>query len=110
MPAAIPSIHIEATANVEDGAKLGLGTRVWHQAQIRADVVVGDHCVIGKGVYLGLGTRLGRNCKVQNYACLNGAQIEDGVLIAPHVTLIEDSTPRARTVDGERQMPQDWQA
>ena len=39
------------TAEVSSEAKIGKGTRIWHHAQIREGVIIGENCHISKGVY-----------------------------------------------------------
>src|SRR5690606_23964757 len=51
--------------------------------------------------YIGTGVRMGRNCKVQNYALVyEPAVLEDGVFIGPAVVLTNDTFPRAVNPDG----------
>lgn len=103
-------VFIEASATVADTATVGAGTKVWHQAQIGDGVRVGADCVLGKGVYLGAGAVLGDRVKVQNGCGVFGATVEDDVLLAPGVYLLEDPTPRATRPDGLPQGPADWRA
>ena len=62
------SVRIEPTADVADNARLGAGTSVWHLAQVREEAVLGTNCVVGRGAYVGVGVRIGDNCKLQNHA------------------------------------------
>ena len=39
---------IHETAIVEDGAKIGEGTRIWHHAHVRSGSDIGSGCNIGK--------------------------------------------------------------
>lgn len=100
---------IQPTADVDPRAHLGASVRVWHQAQIREDAVVGDGCQIGRGAYIGPGVELGRNCKVQNHALVyEPARLADGVFIGPAVVLTNDEFPRATTPDGSLKGTDDW--
>jgi acetyltransferase-like isoleucine patch superfamily enzyme len=88
---------------------LGQGTSVWHQAQIREGAWVGEHCVIGKGVYVDTAVIIGHHAKIQNYACLyHGVTLEDGVFIGPHVAFTNDLRPRAINPDGSLKAADDW--
>jgi acyl-[acyl carrier protein]--UDP-N-acetylglucosamine O-acyltransferase len=72
-------VRIAASADVDQGAKIGAGTAVWHLAQVREDAVLGRDCVIGRGAYIGTGVRLGDDVKVQNYALVyEPAEVGDG--------------------------------
>lgn len=100
---------IQPTADIDPRAHLGESVRVWHQAQIREDAVVGDGCQIGRGAYIGPGVELGRNCKVQNHALVyEPARLADGVFIGPAVVLTNDEFPRATTPDGSLKGADDW--
>ena len=89
-------VHIHPTAEVSDKARIGAGTRVWHQAQIREDAEIGEKCVISKGVYVDFGVKIGSNVKLQNGANLyHGLTIEDDVFIGPGATFTNDLFPRA---------------
>lgn len=102
---------IAATADVDDRAVIGDGTRVWHLAQVREDAVVGTTCIVGRGAYLGPGVRVGDNCKIQNHALVyEPAVLEDGVFIGPAVVLTNDVYPRAVNPDGSLKSADDWHA
>lgn len=102
-----PFVH--PTASVEDGATLGEGTSVWHQAQVRRGASVGAECIVGKGVYIGAGVTVGNRVKIQNYALVfEGATVEDGVFIGPAAILANDRFPRAVAPDGRLKSAEDW--
>ena len=95
--------------DVDPGAAIGQGTKVWHYAQIREGAVLGRDCVIGRGAYVGPGVRIGDHCKIQNYALVyDPAIIEDGVFIGPAVVLTNDRYPRAVSPDGALRGADDW--
>jgi UDP-2-acetamido-3-amino-2,3-dideoxy-glucuronate N-acetyltransferase len=89
-------VFIHQTADVSDGAVIGRGTRIWHQAQVMDGATLGENCNIGKGVFVAAGAKIGSNVKVQNYVSIyNGVTIEDDVLLGPHMTFTNDLYPRA---------------
>ncbi|MDQ0663735.1 UDP-2-acetamido-3-amino-2,3-dideoxy-glucuronate N-acetyltransferase [Arthrobacter ulcerisalmonis] len=97
------------SADVDPGAHVGVGSRIWHLAQIREAARLGENCVIGRGAYIGPGVVLGENCKVQNYALVyEPAVLEAGVFIGPAVVLTNDIFPRAVTPEGTLKMEDDW--
>jgi acetyltransferase-like isoleucine patch superfamily enzyme len=98
------------TAEVSGEARVGQGTVIWHQAQVREGARIGASCRIGKGAYIGAGVVLGENCKVQNYACIyRGAILGDGVFVGPHAILVNDRVPRAINEDGTLKSDSDWE-
>jgi acetyltransferase-like isoleucine patch superfamily enzyme len=100
---------IQDSADVDERAVIGPGTRIWHLAQVREDAVVGSDCVIGRGAYIGPGVRLGDRCKVQNHALVyEPAEVADGVFIGPAVVFTNDEYPRAVTPDGKLKSEADW--
>jgi len=89
---------------------IGAGTRIWHQAQVREGVHIGEHCIVGKGVYIDLGVQVGSNVKIQNSALLyHGLTVEDGVFIGPGACMTNDTYPRAITPDGRLKADADWE-
>src|SRR5438445_376827 len=101
--------HVHPTADVAADAKIGSGTRVWNQAQIREGAVIGSECVVGKGAYVDQGVRIGDRCKLQNgVSVYHGFELEDGVFLGPGVMLLNDQLPRAITPDGSLKSDADW--
>src|ERR1700744_1043144 len=109
--AAAGAFRPEATADVDERADIGAGTRVWHLAQVREDARIGRGCIIGRGAYVGPGVILGDNVKLQNYALVyEPAQLEDAVFIGPAAVLTNDTYPRSVGVTGKLKRPADWHA
>lgn len=88
------------TADVEDGAVIGEGTKVWHQAQIRTGARVGRNCVLGKNVFVDAGVVIGDGCKVQNNVSVYaGVTLADDVFVGPSAVFTNDLRPRANSTD-----------
>ena len=101
----------EASADVDERANLGPGTRVWHLAQIREHAQLGQGCVVGRGVYVGPGVVIGDNVKLQNYALVyEPARLENAVFVGPAAVLTNDRYPRATDVAGRLKRSADWDA
>lgn len=104
------SFDVAPGADVDSRATIGGGSKVWHLAQVREDVVMGTNCIIGRGAYIGTGVQMGDNCKVQNYALVyEPAVLADGVFIGPAVVLTNDTYPRAINSDGTLKSAHDWE-
>lgn len=102
-------VRIHPTSDVSPKATIGEGTSIWHQAQVRENVHLGQNCIIGKGVYVDFDVYLGDNVKVQNYVSIyHGVTIENGVFVGPHVCFTNDMRPRAINPDGSLKSADDW--
>ena len=103
------AVFIHPTADVSARARLADGVRVWNQAQVREDAVVGEGTLIGKDSYLDAGVHVGARCKIQNGVYLyHGVTVEDGVFLGPRATTTNDLTPRAIFPDGRQRGPSDF--
>jgi UDP-2-acetamido-3-amino-2,3-dideoxy-glucuronate N-acetyltransferase len=108
---AVRPVHVELTADVDSRATLGLGTAVWHLAQIREHAVVGAGCIVGRGAYVGPAVIIGNNVKLQNYSLIyEPARLEDDVFIGPAAVLTNDLYPRSVGVNGRIKRSDDWNA
>ncbi|MBB2940411.1 acetyltransferase-like isoleucine patch superfamily enzyme [Actinoplanes lutulentus] len=104
-------VTVAPTADVDDRAEIGAGTRVWHLAQIREDATLGSNCNVGRGAYVGPGVTIGDNAKLQNHALVyEPARLGDGVFVGPAAVLTNDEYPRAVTPDGVLKTGDDWHA
>jgi len=103
-------VQIHPTAEVSSLARIGEGTKIWHQAQVREGAQIGRFCIIGKGVYIDFDAVIGDQVKIQNGASIyHGVTIEDGVFIGPHACLTNDKLPRAITPEGQLKRDADWE-
>lgn len=104
------AIRVVDSADVAADAVIGDGSSVWHLAQVREGVRMGENCVVGRGAYIGTGVTMGNGCKVQNYALVyEPAVLEDGVFVGPSVVFTNDHFPRAINVDGSPKSAHDWE-
>jgi UDP-2-acetamido-3-amino-2,3-dideoxy-glucuronate N-acetyltransferase len=102
---------VAATADIDESAVIGLGTRIWHLAQVREDATLGSGCIVGRGAYVGPGVVIGDNVKIQNYALVyEPARLDDGVFIGPAAVLTNDMFPRSADVSGKLKRADDWHA
>jgi acetyltransferase-like isoleucine patch superfamily enzyme len=105
------NVRIAESADVDPTATVGDGSSIWHLAQIRDGVSIGQECIVGRGAYVGSGVRIGDRCKIQNYALVyEPATLEDGVFVGPAVVFTNDTFPRAVNPDGSLKSAADWQA
>jgi acetyltransferase-like isoleucine patch superfamily enzyme len=89
--------HIHPNALVEEGVKLGRGTRVWAFVHILPGARLGEECNICDHVFIEgnviIGNRVTIKCGVQVW---DGLRIEDDVFIGPNATFTNDPFPRSK--------------
>jgi UDP-2-acetamido-3-amino-2,3-dideoxy-glucuronate N-acetyltransferase len=85
-----------STAVIDEGCKIGTGTRIWHFSHIMSNSIVGEHCNIGQNVVISPGVVLGRNVKVQNNVSIyTGVVCEDDVFLGPSMVFTNILNPRS---------------
>jgi acetyltransferase-like isoleucine patch superfamily enzyme len=100
---------IHPSADVEDGANIGEGSKIWHLCHVRRGATLGPDCVLGRGVFVDAGVQIGRAVKIQNYVSVfHGVTIDDGVFVGPHVCFTNDMRPRAVNPDMSLKAADDW--
>lgn len=84
------------TACIDEGARIGGGTRIWHFSHVRGGAVIGAGCNIGQNVYIDQGAILGDNVKVQNNVSIyDGVVLEDDVFCGPSMVFTNVINPRS---------------
>lgn len=95
-----PSVFIHPSAEVEDGAAVGPGTKIWHVAHVRSSARIGAGCNIGRNVYVDAGVVIGDQVKIQNNVSVYvGVTIDDEVFVGPSAVFTNDLNPRAQNPD-----------
>jgi len=90
------------SAYVDDGCRIGRGTKVWHFCHIMKGAVIGERCILGQNVLVADGVVIGNNVKVQNNVSIyTGTTIEDDVFLGPSCVLTNVSNPRSQIVRHE---------
>lgn len=91
---------IHPSAIIDLTAKIGDGSMVWVNAQIREGAKIGKNCILSKDVYVDCNVKIGDNCKIQNSVSVyNGVTIESQVFVGPNVSFTNDKVPRAFNTD-----------
>jgi len=94
------AVFVHPSADVEEGAHVGIGTKVWHLAHIRSTAHVGADCVIGRNVYVDADVVVGNLVKIQNNVSVyKGVTLEDEVFVGPCAVFTNDLRPRAQNPD-----------
>jgi UDP-2-acetamido-3-amino-2,3-dideoxy-glucuronate N-acetyltransferase len=85
-----------ATAVIDEGSKIGAGTKVWHFSHIMPNCIIGENCNIGQNVVISPEVILGNNVKVQNNVSIyTGVQCEDDVFLGPSMVFTNVINPRS---------------
>jgi UDP-2-acetamido-3-amino-2,3-dideoxy-glucuronate N-acetyltransferase len=87
---------VHPSAIIDDGARIGTGTRIWHFAHLMATCKVGNNCIIGQNVYIDNNVVIGNGVKVQNNVSIyNGVEVEDNVFLGPSMVFTNITNPRS---------------
>lgn len=90
------NIFIHPTAHISQNVKIGSGTKIWINVQIREETNIGADCILGKDVYIAEFVSIGDRCKIQNgVSVFTGVTLEDEVFVGPDATFTNDIVPRA---------------
>ncbi|MEI6899807.1 MAG: acyltransferase [Bacteroidota bacterium] len=84
------------SAIIDEGCKIGKGTRIWHFSHIMSDCVIGENCNIGQNVVVSPEVILGKNVKIQNNVSIyTGVVCEDDVFLGPSMVFTNVVNPRS---------------
>ena len=84
------------TAEIDAGATIGAGTKIWHFSHVLSGSTVGERCNIGQNVVIGPDAVVGNGCKIQNnVSVFKGVTLEDGVFCGPSMVFTNIYNPRA---------------
>lgn len=89
-------IAIHGSAIIDDGAKIGAGTRIWHWVHVCGGAMIGDMCSLGQNVFIGNRVVIGNNVKIQNnVSVFDNVTLEDDVFCGPSVVFTNVYNPRS---------------
>lgn len=84
------------SAVIDDGAKIGRGSRVWHFVHVCAGAVIGENVSLGQNVFVGNSVIIGDKCKIQNNVSVyDNVTLEDGVFCGPSMVFTNVYNPRS---------------
>ena len=84
------------TAVIDEGSKIGKGTKIWHFSHVMSNSVIGDNCNLGQNVVVSSEVALGNNVKVQNNISIyTGVICEDDVFLGPSMVFTNVINPRS---------------
>lgn len=91
-----PTFYVHPSAIIDEGCKIGKGTKIWHFSHLMSNCTLGENCNIGQNVVISPEVKLGNNCKVQNNVSLyTGVECEDDVFLGPSMVFTNVVNPRS---------------
>lgn len=89
--------YIHPTACVDEGAKIGAGTKIWHFCHISSGCSIGENCTVGQNVFVAPGVKIGSHCKIQNNVSVyEGVELGNYVFCGPSMVFTNVPRPRCR--------------
>ena len=87
---------VHPTAIIDEGARLGEGTKVWHWVHVSGGARIGRNCVLGQNVFVANDVVIGDNVRIQNNVSVYDAvTLEDGVFCGPSMVFTNVYNPRS---------------
>ncbi|MFC2100226.1 DapH/DapD/GlmU-related protein [Bacteroidota bacterium] len=87
------------TAVIDEGCKIGKGTKIWHFSHVMPGSVIGENCNIGQNVVISPEVILGKNVKIQNNVSIyTGVICEDDVFLGPSMVFTNIVNPRSAVI------------
>jgi len=92
----MPDYFVHESSYVDEGARIGKGTKIWHFCHVMPGAVIGERCNLGQNVVVMPGTRIGNNVKIQNNVSIyEGVTLEDDVFCGPSCVFTNVLNPRS---------------
>jgi UDP-2-acetamido-3-amino-2,3-dideoxy-glucuronate N-acetyltransferase len=87
---------VHESSYVDEGARIGAGTKIWHFCHVMEGAEIGPRCSIGQNVVVMPGTVLGENVRVQNNVSIyEGVICENDVFLGPSMVFTNVVNPRS---------------
>lgn len=84
------------TALIDEGCRIGKGSKIWHFSHLMTGCVLGENCNIGQNVVISPQVILGNNVKVQNNVSIyTGVTCDDDVFLGPSMVFTNVVNPRS---------------
>ncbi len=88
--------QVHESAIIDDGAKIGEGSRIWHFVHVCAGARIGRKVSLGQNVFVGNKVVVGDSCKVQNNVSIyDNVYLEEQVFCGPSMVFTNVYNPRS---------------
>jgi UDP-2-acetamido-3-amino-2,3-dideoxy-glucuronate N-acetyltransferase len=92
----VSDYFVHQSSYVDEGARIGSGTKIWHFCHVMPGAEIGERCNLGQNVVVMPGTRIGNNVKIQNNVSIyEGVVLEDDVFCGPSCVFTNVLNPRS---------------
>lgn len=89
-------VFVHESSYVDDGCRIGDGTKIWHFCHVMSGATIGRRCNIGQNVVISPGVVIGDNVKIQNNVSVyTGVTLEDDVFCGPSMVFTNVVNPRS---------------
>jgi UDP-2-acetamido-3-amino-2,3-dideoxy-glucuronate N-acetyltransferase len=93
------AFFVHPSAVVDEPARIGAGSKVWHFSHVSSGAVLGERCNLGQNVFVAAGVRIGDNVKIQNNVSIyEGVELESDVFCGPSCVFTNVDNPRSEVV------------
>lgn len=87
---------VHPSAIVDNGAKIGENSRIWHFCHISSGAQIGKNVSIGQNCFVSNRVTIKDNCKIQNNVSVyDNVTLEEGVFCGPSMVFTNVNNPRA---------------
>ena len=87
---------VHETAIIDDGAKIGTGSRIWQWVHVCAGAKIGSDVSLGQNVFVGNKVIIGDKCKIQNNVSVyDNVYLDEGVFCGPSMVFTNVYNPRS---------------
>ena len=89
-------VFIHPSAIVDEGARIGRHSKVWHFCHIMAKSRIGEGCTLGQNVFVANEAVIGNRVKIQNNVSIyKGVVLDDDVFVGPSAVFTNVINPRS---------------
>jgi len=90
---------VHESSYVDEGCRIGAGTKIWHFSHIMSGCRIGERCNVGQNVVVSPDVVIGTNVKIQNNVSIyTGVILEDDVFCGPSMVFTNVVNPRSHVI------------